>query len=79
MCQVSRTTPVALKSVKILTVSKFDVLARFHETIPTVKFVSSPKSIKIPDFDRNYNFTNFHKIRIISGFTNPFYPEFLEG
>ena len=26
-------------------------------------------SKKIPDFDRNYYFTIFHKIRIFSGFT----------
>ena len=31
----------ALKNVSTPTVSKFDVLARFHEMIPTVKSVSS--------------------------------------
>ena len=27
-----------------------------------------PRSKKIPNFDRNYHFTIFHKIRIFSGF-----------
>ena len=61
MRQVSRTTLVALKNVQIPTVSKFDVVARFRETIPTVKSVSS--------FDRNYHFALFQKIRFSRSFT----------
>ena len=41
MRQVSHTTLVSLKNVKIQIVSEFDVVARFRETIPTVKSVSS--------------------------------------
>ena len=48
---------------------KFDVVARFREMIPKVKFVLSYENYKISDFDRNYNFTIFQKIRIFSGFT----------
>ena len=48
---------------------KFDVVARFCEMIPKVKFVLSYENYKISDFDRNYNFTIFQKIRIFSGFT----------
>ena len=36
-----RTTLVASKNVQIPTVSKFDVVAKFRETIPTVKSASS--------------------------------------
>ena len=61
------------KNVQVLTVSEFDkidVVNRFRETIPTVKFVSSSESRKIPDFDQNYDFAIFQKIEIFSGLTN---------
>ena len=45
------------------------MVARFRETIPTVKSVSSSEIYKNSDFDRNYHFTLFQKIRIFSGFT----------
>ena len=48
---------------------KFNVVARFRETIPTVKSVFHPRSRKFLDFDRNYHFTIFQKIRIFPGFT----------
>ena len=49
---------------------QFDVVTRFRETIPTVKSVLSSEIYKqFPDFDQNYYFTHFQKIRIFSGFT----------
>ena len=46
------------------------MIARFRETIPTVKPVSSSEIKKfISDFDRNYHFTLLSKIRIFRGFT----------
>ena len=72
MCQVSRTTLIASKNVQISIVSEFDefdVVARFRETIPTVKSVSSSEIYKIPDFDRNYHFAMFHKIIFSRSFT----------
>ena len=41
MLQVSRPTLVSSKNVQIPTVLKFDVAARFRETIPTVESVLS--------------------------------------
>ena len=41
MRQVSRIMFTASKNVQILNVSKFEVVARFRETIPMVKSVSS--------------------------------------
>ena len=73
MRQVSRTTLGALKNVKFRlsrNATKFVVVARFHETIQTVSPFHHPRSRKIMDFDRNYHFTNFHKIRIFLGFYN---------
>ena len=67
MCKVSRTTLGASKNVKFQlshNLTKFDVVDRFRETIPTVKSVRHPRSRKIPDFDRNYRFIIFQKIRI---------------
>ena len=49
--------------------TKFDVVARFHETIPMVNPFHHPRSRKILDFDRNYNFVIFQKIRFSRGFT----------
>ena len=49
---------------------KFDMVARFHETIPTVKSLSSSRSRKILDFDRNYHFALFQKIGFSQGFTH---------
>ena len=73
MRQVSRITLGALKNVKFRlsqNSTKFDVISRFHETIPTVKPVSSFEIKKfISDFDRNYHFTLLSKIRIFRGFT----------
>ena len=46
-CQVSRIPLRASKNVKFRlfrNLTKFDMVARFHETIPTVKFVSSSKT-----------------------------------
>ena len=49
---------------------KFDMIARFRETIPMVKSVSSSEIKKfISDFDRNYHFTLLSRIRIFRGFT----------
>ena len=49
---------------------KFDVVTRFRETIPKEKMFRHPRSRKkISNFDRNYHFTIFQKIRIFSGFT----------
>ena len=44
MRQVSCPTLVSSKNVQISTVSEFDVVARFRETIPTVKSVSSSET-----------------------------------
>ena len=57
------------------------MVARFRETIPTVKFVSSSEIKKNFSFYRNYDFTIFKKIRIFPGFTfsppkKEFRPEF---
>ena len=70
MRQVSHTTLGASKNVKFLlshNSTKFDVVDRFHETIPTVKSVSLSEIKKIySNFDRNYhstllsNFPRFH-------------------
>ena len=72
MRQVSRTTLGALKYVKFLLSRnsiKFDVVARFHETIITVKPVWSSEIKKfISDFDRNYHFTLLSKTRIFRDF-----------
>ena len=46
------------------------MVARIHEMIPTVKSDSSSEIYKILEFDRNYHFTLFQKIRIFSGFHN---------
>ena len=49
MCQASRITPGASKNVKFQlsrNSTKFDVVARFRETIPTVKSVSSSEIYK---------------------------------
>ena len=48
---------------------KFDVVARFRETIPMVKSFCHSRSKKISDFYRNDNFTLFSKIGIFSGLT----------
>ena len=73
MPQVSRTILCALKNVKFRlsrNSTKFEDVARFCETIPTVKSVSSSEVKKfIFDFDRNYHFTILSKIRIFRGFT----------
>ena len=70
---MSRVTLGALKNVKFRlspNSTKFDVVARFRETILTVKPVSSSEIKKfISDFDRNYHFTLLSKIRIFRGFT----------
>ena len=65
MLQVSRTTFGASESVKFRmswNSTKFDVVARFRETISMVKSVLSLRSRNIPDFDRNYHFTFSHEI-----------------
>ena len=49
---------------------KFDVVARFRETIPTMKLFRHPRSRKILDFYRNYDFTIFQKIGIFWGLTS---------
>ena len=73
MRQVSRITLDALKNVKFRlsrNSTKFDVIARFRETIPTMKPVSSSEIKKFnSDFDRNYHFTLLSKIRIFRDFT----------
>ena len=73
MRQVSSTTLGALKNVKFRlsrNSTKFDVIARFRETIPMVKPVLSSEIKKfISDFDRNCHFTLLLKIRILRGFT----------
>ena len=43
---------------------KFDMVARFRETIPTMRSVRHSRSRKISKFDQNYHFTIFQKIRI---------------
>ena len=49
--------------------TKFDVVAKFCETISTEKSVSSSRSRKILDFYQNYDFTHFEKIGFSRGFT----------
>ena len=69
MCHPS---PHALKNVKSRpprNPTKLDVVTKFRETISTEKSVSYPRSRKIPDFYRNYDFTLFEKIGILSGLT----------
>ena len=64
MCQVSRTTLGALKKVKFRlsrNLTKFDVVARFRETIPTVKPVSSSEIKKIQILTEFYHSTIFQK------------------
>ena len=67
------TTLGALKNVKFRLSrisTKFDVIAKFRETIPTMKPVSSSEIKKfISDLYRNYYFTIFQKFRIFPGFT----------
>ena len=49
---------------------KFDVVARFRETIPTVKSVFFIRDLeKFQIFDRNNIFTFFQKIKIFWGLT----------
>ena len=53
MCQVFRTTLGASKNMKFLlsrNSTKFNVVARFRETIPTVKSVSSSEIYKNFEF-----------------------------
>ena len=62
--------------------TKFDMVARFRETIPTVKPFRHPRSRKFLGFSRNYRFTLFQKIRIFPGLTfspplKEFHPEIL--
>ena len=46
------------------------MVARFRKTIPTVtKKFHHPRSRNISDFDQNYHFTLFQKIRIFPSFT----------
>ena len=55
-------TPSASKNVNFRlfpNLTKFDMVARFRETIPTVKSVFHPRSRKILDFDRNDHFAIF--------------------
>ena len=57
-------TPHASKNVKSRpprNPTKFDVVAKFRETISTEKSVRHPRSRKIPDFYRNYDFALFEK------------------
>ena len=64
-----------LKNVKFRlsrNLTKFDVVARFRETIQTMKSVSSSEIKKIMDFNQNYCFTLFQKIWIFRGST--FFP-----
>ena len=49
--------------------TKFDVVARFRETIPTMNLFCYPRSRKILDFYQNYDFAIFSKIGILSGLT----------
>ena len=83
MRQVSRTTLSALKNVKFRlsrNSMKFDVIARFRETFPTTKPILSSEIKKfISDFDRNYHFTIFQKIRIFPGFTGQRLKHYLGG
>ena len=73
MQQVSHTTLGASKNVKFRlswNSTKFDVTARFRETIPTVKSVSLSEIYKkIPNFLPKLLFYPFSKIRIFRGFT----------
>ena len=72
MCQVSPITLVASKNVQIRTVSEFDEIRRGRyilrdDSNGEIRLVI--RDLKnIPDFDRNYHFTLFNKIRIFSGF-----------
>ena len=53
MCQVSRTTPGASKNVKFRlsrNSTKFDVVGRFRETIPTVNSILSSEIYKNSGF-----------------------------
>ena len=47
--------------------TKFDMVARFRETNPTVKSICHPRSRKILDFYRKYHFAIFKKIGIFLG------------
>ena len=71
----------ASKNMSTSTISdwtKFDVLVRFHETIPTVKFVSSSEiqRINFGFFNRNYKFVTeitilpfFQKLEFLVSYT----------
>ena len=66
-------TPGASKNVKFRlswNSTKFDVVARFHETIPTVKSVSSSNIYKNIGFLPKLPFCPFPKIGIFSGLAN---------
>ena len=59
-------TPHASKNVKSRrprNPTKFDVVAKFRETISTEKWFCHPRSRKIPDFYRNYDFALFEKLK----------------
>ena len=65
-------TPHASKNVKSRppqNSTKFDVVAKFRETISTESPFSHLRFRKIPDFYRNYDFALFKKIDIFSGLT----------
>ena len=65
-------TPHSSKNVKSRlprNPTKFDVVAKFHETVQRRSPFCHSKSRKISDFYRNYDFTIFEKIGIFSGLT----------
>ena len=73
-CHISRVTLGVSKNVKFLlsrNSTKFDVVIRYRETIPTVKSVSSSEiyknfgfliEITVLPFFENSNFLGFHRI-----------------
>ena len=73
MCQVSLFTLDASKKVKFRlsrNSTKFDRVAKFCETIPTVKFVLSPEILKNSGFSTEITVVPFvRKIEFFSSFT----------
>ena len=69
MCPTRRSFPRKTCKFRLSRNStKIDVVARFRERIPTVKSFHHPRSRKILNFYRNYDFALFEKNWIFSGF-----------
>ena len=69
MCHPTPHTSKNMKSRPPQNPTKFDVVAKFRETISTRSPFRHPRSRKISDFYQNYDLALFEKIGIFSGLT----------